>query len=1229
MYGERDLMGIHVIQSQRIEVLVQGIITTQKRPTNNPFAVLQQQHFVVPSAAMQEWLTQRLSEHQGISANTFFHQRIRGFQWYAYQQILSDKDKVRKANIPRLIMKWRIFQALKPFIQRAHNQLEVEHPLFPLITRIYDSAARIEQSNEQYRKKMSMLYWVSDQVSKLFSNYMIYRADCRRACEYDCRCPENWIQVWGRNEALNIEQQLQYLNDQDSSFKFSQAQQLEAWQRWLWLNIFHEDFVEMQSIDHDFWGVLRDEQQQKIALKKLPQQLIVFTLLDLPPSQLQFLRRLGQYIDVLILHYNPSQEYWADSVDPNWKKQYDLKLKERYIEKFQQKHQRKPADNEVEQFFENFSLSFNGLARESRHPLLTRMGKQARDHFSLLSNLSSGDEGQWIDAFVDEAPQHLLSQLQSDILHLVEPQAQSYVLDPADDSIHIHVCHSAVRQLEVLKDQLTRWLAQSTAEAPRRPSDILVLAPDLKQIEPLIRSVFPQKNTATGVYLPVKLAGITQLDTVLAWRSVLGRIELIQSRFTIDDFADWLNLAATQVRYCLDINGTERILSLLRQAGFRRGLDEQHLQKTLAEYDQDYRFSFKYALDRLALGVAVPVHAMFEETLSSHLVDSGDFHLIATLIEIYKHFVERRDWLTTIEIENDQETSEHVEFWLNRLILEVNEFESAGVSSLEMIKEIIQKQIRMLTLATFYEEHDQAILKNIRLPLSYILTEIQSTLESQLDYALPTGQITFSQIGLIRPIPYKLIVMMNLDGGKFPNRESHLPFDLMDLLKPMIGDRSRLDDDQGAFLDALLLAKDNLWLFYNGFDVADGEVRDPSSSVQELLQHLAWIIKTSDQSSSNPLIDIDGIQVHQNLSTLYTVHPLQPFDPDGFQQQHQRYEDEWYAVASNLNRQDQRGHREAWINTTLELNQDIMVLDAEQWIKDICFPARLYLKTVGVSNLKDQDLPEVNEPLLLDGLARYSIRDFLQQQPNVSKLQTELLSDQLPVGKLQEVSLKMSLLEHQQLLKRQKYYIDEPTKITQRVIAIDDIHLQVTVPQGDETSWVSVSTSSARAQRRAHVWLEYLFWLSYRDLPDHLATEMQRIQIFSDKTIMCTGVTTKQAKDMLSQWIHAYKQAQIEPLVLPAALLMKLAVDGKALEWVTDEEGHQQLNNFDKLLNEWNKSDAFLSYSLNDSEESHLHRDWQYILQDLDAEHLLKQACDQFAYVLYQPIYMYQSEAEI
>lgn len=101
-------MGIHVIQSQRIEVLLQGVLQMTARTSSQPFQVLNTQHFVVPTAAVQQWLTQKISEQQGISANQYFHLGIRGFQWSVYQSVLEDKDKVRKANIPRLIMKWRI-----------------------------------------------------------------------------------------------------------------------------------------------------------------------------------------------------------------------------------------------------------------------------------------------------------------------------------------------------------------------------------------------------------------------------------------------------------------------------------------------------------------------------------------------------------------------------------------------------------------------------------------------------------------------------------------------------------------------------------------------------------------------------------------------------------------------------------------------------------------------------------------------------------------------------------------------------------------------------------------------------------------------------------------------------------------------------------------------------------------------------------------------------------------
>ena len=1228
-------MGIHVIQSQRIDVLVEAMLKTVRKPTSSPLDILKSQHFIVPSPAVEAWLTQRLAEKKGISANTLFHHRIRGFQWSAYQLVLQDdKDKVRKANIPRIIIKWRVFQALKEFIQADQNPLDKNHPLHSIIQRIYDSADRLEQGLEKQLKKQNMLYWVSEQVSRLFSNYMAYRGYCQKNCEGTCNCQTNWLMAWGKNKELDIENMFFKTNSEVSAFQLQQAHELEAWQRWLWQEVFHQDFEEMEEIDTLFWQALGSEDAPNAILKKLPQQLVVFTLLDLPPSQLQFLRRLGQYIDIFVFHYNPSQEYWADSVDPNWKARYDVRVKERFIEK-----NSTATDEQIQKFFEEFTLNFNAKTRESRHPLLTRFGKQARDHFSLLSSLSSGEEGVWADLFVDEYQGHLLAKVQSDILYLVEPQAHAYELKDQDESIQIHVCHSAQRQLEVLKDQLIHWLSKGTVDAPRKPSDVLVLTPNLKEIEPLVRSIFApppsarnltsstekqvQRLAQDSMYLPIQIAGVSQLDATNAWRSVLGRIQLLQGRFQLEDFADWLGLNATLIRYGLDINQVERMIDLLVNAGFKRGFDEAHLQQSLSAEDQDYRFSFKFALDRLALGIAISEHQVFNHVLSYSNVQSSDFKLIGKLIQIYKDFVQRRDWMTV----HEQGKIIRVEHWLKSLMSDTTEYIQAGVDALTSVFKIIKKQERMLTLANFYDEENHHALNGLSLPLGYVLEEINNQIDSQLEQAEPTGQVTFSQIGHIRPLPYKLIVMLNLDSGKFPNRNTHLPFDLMEVLKPQLGDRSRLEDDQGAFLDALLLAQDNLWLFYNGFDVNDGEVRDPSTVLQEFIQHLSFIVQDQNQGSAlSPVCEIKGVEVFENLKSLYHVHTLQPFDPVGFEDGHQvRFQDQWFKVAKQI--RFAKGQRSQWLNATYPLlEQDIQVLDSQQWMNDVTFPARLYLKTLGVENLSAEDLPAQLEPLLLDGLSRYSMRNFLKNHD--SEPDMSLLMDQLPVGKIKESAWEMSKLEYEQLLARLHVFATQETPITQHIWRVNSkLHINIHLPKSSAKLWINIEASSSRAKRRTKMWLEYLLWVAYLNLGEGGA-ELERIVVFSDTSLICRGISSNHAREYLRYWFKAWQYGQTQPLVLPAALMMKAAEKLKDYHWSLSEEGVRSIEEMDDVLKHWNEDGKFTGFSVLDNEATKYHRDWQFILEEQDAKALLEDAIQLFSYDLYAPIYKHQQTLE-
>lgn len=1213
-------MAIHVMQSQRIEVLFEAMLRAVQQTKAHPLMVLKAQHFIVPSLAIETWLTQRLAEQRGISANNQFHHRMRGFQWWAYQEVLHDqRDEVRKANLPRLMIKWRIYQSLKDFVQAPHNTLSQQHPLYPIIQRIYASADRLE-GFEQLNKKQSMLYWVSEQVSRLFSNYMEYRSHCARCGTQLCVCGNNWLQTWGKQQALNVEQLFFKVGTEIEQFKLEQAYELEAWQRWLWQSVFAEDFKNVARIDALFWQRLDDPNTRQDALKRLPNQIVVFTLLDLPPVQLQFLRRLGQYLDIFVMHYNPSQEYWADMVDPHWKARYDAQLRQRFIER-EQAQGRSVDDQAINAYIEKFSLEFHAEKRDSHHPLLTRFGKQARDHFSLLSNLSSNEEGQWFDLFPEDYPNTLLGKIQSNILHLRKPEANQYHLQPDDGSIQIHVCHSSLRQLEVLKEQILHWLSQGTPDAPRRASDILVLCPNLKDIEPQIRSTFAaplserERMLQDTVYLPIQIAGVTPLDAQNAWRAVLGRIELLKGRFTLEAFADWLSLFATQQRYNLDANALERIYELLQAAGFKRGFDAQHLQESLIEGDLDYRFSFKFALDRLALGIAIPEHCVFENTLSYAEVRPSDFALIGTLIEIYQDIAARRTWL----IEHETQEQRSAEYWLNCLMDEINEFKAAGVDVLDSVYLLVKKQERMLTLTSFYDDDEQDALRSLTLPLPYILAEIEKSLGSQLEQAEPTGQITFSQMGQIRPVPYKLVVMLNLDSGKFPNRDQHIPFDLMQMLRPQLGDRSRLEDDQGAFLDALLLAKDNVWLFYNAFDLNDSEVRDPSSVLQEFVQHLNLIVY--QDSTLAPQTDVHGVEVPSQLLSLYHIHPLQPFDPVGFIQAHAiRYQNQWFKVARQLVGAQQP--RQAWstgVYTLPALEQAFELLDSEQWMQDILFPARTYLKTLGVKNLSPSDVIEDQEPLLLDGLKKYQVREFLLQHQSAN---AEVLQDLLPVGKTQHATWQQSLIEHSHLQQRLYQFAETTTATTRQVLKLQDqLHISIQVPESTSETWVSLMAASAKPKRRGRVWLEYLLWLAYLDLGD-AGRNLRRIAVCSDKTLICQGVSSDQAKIWLHDWLEAWQYAKQNVLLLPAELLLK---DEAKVEWVDLENGDMQVKDLDRLIKEWRKSDGFAGYRYDNEEWNIKHRDWQFILRDADSNSLLEQACLTFSYRLYQPIFWHQT----
>lgn len=1213
-------MTINVVQSHSVEILLEAMLRQVNQPADNLFEIFQTQSFIVPNKSVEKWLVRKVAEKTGVSANYEFYNRIHAFQWGAYQAVIEDKEKVRQANMPRIIMKWRIFEALKEFIEPNELKMHPRHELFSIISRIYESSSNMDTPDEALSKRHSMLYWVAEQSSRLFLNYIAYRGQCEKHHE-GCDCGANWLDAWGQNQPIDVEALFNRSNDETDEHRFQQAQDLEAWQRWLWVNLFHEDYQLFREVDKMFWHEVETPEKRLEVLSKLPKELIVFTVLDLPPHQLNFLRRLGQYLDVVIYHYNPSQEYWADAVDARWKKQYDLGIKERFIEQNKLKG-KAVTDEEIKSFFEHFSANFSAEIRESRHPLLTRLGKQARDHFSLLSKLSSGEEGQWFDLFFDEEKDTLLGKVQSDILNLLEPVKHGYTLREDDNSIRVNVCHSGLRQLETLKEQVVHWLAQGTEENPRKPDDILVLTPNIKTLEPLVRSVFsPLSKNGQGadVYLPVKITGVPQTNIKNAWNSVLGRLKLAQGRFHYDEFADWLSLGSTQKLYELDYSQVERMLGLLKDAQFKRGFDDQHLKLTVCEDDSDFRFSFKYAIDRLMLGVAVDQHVPYADTLCFDSVQSGDFELVAKLIQIYEDLNHRRTWLSP----NAEKLT--TEQWLEVILEEIKEYQEKGELHLTVVMDVIQSFLRPLTLTRYYDyvqKKHQKSLTHMQLPLNYLVQEIQSAFESQLDAAEPSGQITFAQMGSIRPLPYKLVVMLNMDSGVFPNLQHAIPFDLMRYLRQQLGDRSRLEDEQGAFLDSVLLAKENLWIFYNGFDVASGLSRQPSSLVQEFVDHLASITAIGTDDELGNYVQCEGVEVFEHLAPLYQIHTLLPFDAKGFKPESIRFKNQWFRVANKIQVADDQSA--SWSEAVYTNFPQVDSLPSSRWVNELVFPAQLYLNAISVKNIQPQDLVPENEPILLNGLDRYAVRDFLH---STEKADPILVSDKLPVSKLMQSAWQVSQSEHQSAIKRLSIYAESPTKIKGEAVKLKDgLSISINVPDDENChKWVVLKASSAYAEHRAKVWIEYLLWLAYLNLGDE-GTDRQMVVVFNNSTVVSEGVSSNQAKQFLDRWVDAWKYGQKQPLVLPATLILSPLEKGKNLTWSAVEgTGEIIIEEMADLVGVWNETyERNPSFPLTENRSNKKHRDWSYILLNRNSTALLKEACEKFSFDLYEPIYRHQ-----
>ncbi|HEX7384246.1 MAG TPA: exodeoxyribonuclease V subunit gamma [Burkholderiaceae bacterium] len=636
-----------------------------------------------------------------------------------------------------------------------------------------------------------MRFELAGRVAALLEQYVTYRPD--------------WLQAWQHGRPAD--------------FAGGDAARADAaWQAALWRRIAAELGLDAPHPSAAFVGAL---QRGGVALARsagLPARAHVFALPTLPPLHVELLEQLGRWVDIDVYVLDPCREYWFELID-----------------------RRRLA---------HLAARGRAAGHEEGNRLLAAWGRQTQAHIDLLVDRC----GDAVDdsRFAPNDSASLLAAVQNAILDLIEPAPGSLAAHAADRSIEVHACHSLGRQLEVLHDRLLGLFA---ADPGLRPSDVLVVTPDLEAAAALIDAVFGSVPAERRV--PYAITGRARSRASAPARALLDLLALAASRVPASAVFGLLQQPIVARRFGLDDDESlERVHGWLRDAGYHWGLDAT--QRAAAGVPALERHTLADALARLHLGYALPAGAT--EPFAG-LLPAGDAEGSAALAlgDLWRYAQ------ALARLHDAVQAPRPPAAWADLLHDTCDRFLAPADDELEDLRELHEA---IAALADAMRHGGLAAA----LPLPVLRAALAERLDEPARGGVPTGSVTFASMGSLRGLPFAVVCAIGLDDGVFPGTRQPTEFDLM-AVAPRRGDRQRRDDERNLFLDLLLAARRHLHLSYTGRSVRDNAPLPPSVLVAELLDVLVPAVAEDPSSAAS---------LGQARRRLVVEHPLQPFAIEAF-----------------------------------------------------------------------------------------------------------------------------------------------------------------------------------------------------------------------------------------------------------------------------------------------------------------------------------------------------------
>ncbi len=419
-----------------------------------------------------------------------------------------------------------------------------------------------------------------------------------------------------------------------------------------------------------------------------------------------------------------------------------------------------------------------------------------------------------------------------------------------DYSIRRITCSDEEREVEVLKDMLLHTLDN---DENLRLTDIAILAPDINKYAPYIQAVFDRGQT--GQQLAYNIIDLHDSADPSFIQASLALMNLTAGRFSRKEIFDLLDNPLLAHRYNIEdeertlwlnfCDKTQILLSKDAQQREKMGLG----QKNINTFDHGFlRFILGQTYGEMDTKLGQTLGAMGQQTAEKIrkfiLIVQQIYEDFYPLAEMKKPLYE---WLDVIE---------------KRLTYHLSD-KRAELKPLRIAFSHLRESCAKMTSLPYGQQ-----------PLSYfiakeIISDVLRRQKRKIGRYLAHGIVCSSLIPL-RSLPFKIIVILGLNNGEFPqiSSQKNREYDLMQsssikAMTKIIAEKQHLD--RYAFLETIFSAREQLWLFHQDRDSITGEKLSPSGSLADLELYLQSV-----------LCDEQDFAHHQ------ISFPKSPFSPDLF-----------------------------------------------------------------------------------------------------------------------------------------------------------------------------------------------------------------------------------------------------------------------------------------------------------------------------------------------------------